>query len=298
MKKIFLVALVALFSTTAMADNKNEKNIQKAAKKIEKALPATVITSSDTLSYLVGVTMTDGLSHYIKQQYGVDSTNIHYFIEGVLDYFKNANDPKVSARKAGEKIAFDLHTQMLKRAHSDFTGTPDTIVDPVLYRAFADAVIGHNLEFTKSQANKQLSDIRIRNMEAKKNMAIQKGVDFLNENEKKPGVIRTASGLQYKIIKEGNGKIPQKTSSVKVHYEGRLIDGTVFDASRKYGDEPIKLDVDKVIRGWTEALMLMPVGSQWEIYIPYKLAYGERQTGSIPPYSALIFNVELIDIVE
>ena len=90
--------------------------------------------------------------------------------------------------------------------------------------------------------------------------------------------------------------MPQKTDKVKVHYEGRLIDGTVFDASSKHGTEPATFRADQVIKGWTEALTMMPVGSKWQLYIPQNLAYGERQAGQIPPYSTLIFDVELVGI--
>ena len=122
------------------------------------------------------------------------------------------------------------------------------------------------------------------------------GEKFLAENAKKEGVVTTESGLQYKIIKAGKGEIPTKESTVKVHYKGTLIDGTEFDSSysRK---EPAKFGVTNVIKGWTEALQLMPVGSKWELYIPQELAYGERQSGShIKPFSALVFEVELLEI--
>ena len=107
----------------------------------------------------------------------------------------------------------------------------------------------------------------------------------------------TASGLQYEVITQGTGAIPTRTSKVKTHYHGTLIDGTVFDSSVNRG-QPIDFPVNGVIAGWTEALQLMPVGSKWRLYIPHNLAYGERGAGaSIKPYSALIFDVELIDII-
>jgi FKBP-type peptidyl-prolyl cis-trans isomerase FklB len=105
-------------------------------------------------------------------------------------------------------------------------------------------------------------------------------------------VVTTASGLQYKIIEQGTGEKPKADQSVTVDYEGRLIDGTVFDSSYERG-KPATFGVTQVIAGWTEALQLMPMGSKWELYIPYELAYGDRNTGNIKPYSALIFTVEL-----
>ena len=106
----------------------------------------------------------------------------------------------------------------------------------------------------------------------------------------------TPSGLQYKILVKGNGQVPQTTDKVLVNYEGRLVDGTVFDASAKHGDKPASFRADQVIRGWTEALTMMPVGSKWQLYIPYDLAYGTRDMGNIKPFSTLIFDVELVGI--
>ena len=130
----------------------------------------------------------------------------------------------------------------------------------------------------------------------KYNDVIKEGEDFLKNNAKKPGVTTLESGLQYEIISKGNGPKPSLTDKVETHYHGTLIDGTVFDSSVERGS-PISFPVNGVIRGWTEALQLMPVGSKWKLYIPYQLAYGERGAGaSIGPYSTLIFEVELISI--
>lgn len=126
--------------------------------------------------------------------------------------------------------------------------------------------------------------------------AAQAGVDFLKENLTKEGVKSTESGLQYSILKEGDGKIPAATDTVRVHYTGKLIDGTVFDSSVERG-QPAEFPVNGVIRGWIEALQLMPVGSKWRLYIPQELAYGSQGAGaSIPPFSTLIFDVELLAI--
>ena len=126
--------------------------------------------------------------------------------------------------------------------------------------------------------------------------AAQAGVDFLKENLTKEGVKSTESGLQYSILKEGDGKIPAATDTVRVHYTGKLIDGTVFDSSVERG-QPAEFPVNGVIRGWVEALQLMPVGSKWRLYIPQELAYGSQGAGaSIPPFSTLIFDVELLAI--
>ena len=125
------------------------------------------------------------------------------------------------------------------------------------------------------------------------------GEKFLAENAKKPGVKVLPSGLQYKVIKAGQGEVPKATDEVEVIYEGRLIDGTVFDATSKHGGAKTdKFRAGNLIKGWTEALTTMPVGSKWQLYIPYELAYGERQAGQIPPYSTLVFDLELVSIVK
>lgn len=126
---------------------------------------------------------------------------------------------------------------------------------------------------------------------------IEKGKSFLKENAKRPGVVTLPSGLQYEVITEGNGKKPSATDRVKCHYEGTLIDGTLFDNSIKRG-EPAIFGVNQVIKGWVEALQLMTEGAKWKLFIPSELAYGAQQAGEmIPPHSTLIFEVELIEVL-
>lgn len=125
----------------------------------------------------------------------------------------------------------------------------------------------------------------------------QAGKDFLTENLKKDGIKSTESGLQYEVLKQGTGAYPKATDRVQVHYTGQLIDGTVFDSSVERG-QPAEFPVNGVIRGWVEALQLMPEGSKWRLYIPQELAYGSQGAGaSIPPYSTLIFDVELLKVL-
>ena len=124
---------------------------------------------------------------------------------------------------------------------------------------------------------------------------LEEGNNFLAENAEREGVITTESGLQYEVMVMGSGPTPADTSNVKVHYEGKLIDGTVFDSSYERG-EPISFPLNRVIAGWTEGLQLMPVGSTYKLFIPASLGYGSRPSGPIPPNSTLIFKVELIGI--
>ena len=121
------------------------------------------------------------------------------------------------------------------------------------------------------------------------------GREFMEQNAKNDSVVQTTSGLQYMVLKEGTGAKPSAEDTVTVHYTGKLLDGTVFDSSVERG-EPASFPLNKVIAGWTEGVQLMPVGSKFRFYIPQNLGYGERAAGSIPPYSTLIFEVELLDI--
>lgn len=155
---------------------------------------------------------------------------------------------------------------------------------------------------TKQRVQKILMEIvsekRTAQMKAQSDQNSTAGKKFLEENKKKPGVKTTASGLQYEVIKEGNGPKPKATDNVKVHYTGTTIDGKTFDSSVDRG-EPVEFPLNGVIRGWTEGVQLMTVGSKYKFYIPAELAYGEQGAGqAIPPGATLIFEVELIDIVK
>ncbi|MBQ8127620.1 MAG: FKBP-type peptidyl-prolyl cis-trans isomerase [Prevotella sp.] len=134
-------------------------------------------------------------------------------------------------------------------------------------------------------------------MAEKGKIAKAEGEKYLAENQKKEGVVTLPSGLQYQVLKEGNGKKPTAKDQVKCHYEGFLIDGTVFDSSVERG-EPATFGLQQVIAGWTEGLQLMQEGAKYRFFIPYRLAYGEGGAGQlIPPYAALIFDVELIEVL-
>lgn len=163
-----------------------------------------------------------------------------------------------------------------------------------------DALHGKDSQVARPELEEAFRTIGTRMQEKQAQQAkaqAKVGELFLAENAKKDGITVTASGLQYEIISAGSGEKPTAKSRVKTHYHGTLIDGTVFDSSVQRG-EPIDFPVGGVIAGWTEALQLMPVGSKWRLYIPHNLAYGERGAGaSIAPFSALIFEVELLEIV-
>ena len=164
-------------------------------------------------------------------------------------------------------------------------------------QAIKDVLEGNQTAISHTEA-REIVNKYFEELEQKMNAAnIESGKKFLEENKKRPGVVTLPSGLQYEVINEGNtGTYAKATDQVQCHYEGTLIDGTEFDSSYKR-NEPATFRANQVIKGWTEALTMMPVGSKWELYIPYDLAYGSRETGSqIKPFSTLIFEVELLGI--
>ena len=163
-------------------------------------------------------------------------------------------------------------------------------------QAVKDALSNGKTEMTQDMAQNKIQEYfaKLQAERGKKN--IEEGKKFLEDNAKREGVVTLPSGLQYEILTAADGKKPSASDSVKCHYHGTLIDGTVFDSSVRR-TQPATFGVSQVIQGWVEALQLMPVGSKWRLFIPYNLAYGERGAGSIPPYATLIFDVELLDIV-
>jgi FKBP-type peptidyl-prolyl cis-trans isomerase FklB len=170
------------------------------------------------------------------------------------------------------------------------------INNQLVLKALADAKVDKPL-LNETQVNNCIVNYMQTARSAKASPNKKAGEAFLAENKKKPGIITLPSGLQYQVTKEGNGPKPSIEDQVKVHYHGTLIDGTVFDSSVERG-QPITLALKGVIPGWTEALQLMPVGSKWKLFIPSELAYGDQETGKIQAGSALIFDVELIEIVQ
>jgi len=171
-------------------------------------------------------------------------------------------------------------------------------------QAIKDVIAGEKLKVSDSEAQTIVQDFFKKQEEKQRAAAAEAGKaareageKYLAENAKKEGVVTLPSGLQYKVLTEGSGKKPKATDKVKCHYEGMLIDGTLFDSSIQRG-EPATFPLNGVIAGWTEGLQLMSEGSKYRLFIPYNLGYGERGAGaSIPPYAALVFDVELIEVL-
>ncbi len=233
-------------------------------------------------------------------------TYLGLILAGVVSssYFAIAQDetkeekPAIEFKSDDDKISYMIGTQIGQGMRMQ---GEDLDLD-IVFKAIKTVLDGKTPAMDEAQQQKlvkEYSDMMAKKMEEKANAATkenrEKSLAFLEENKKKEGVIELPSGLQYKVIKEGDGATPTKTDRVLAHYRGTLIDGTEFDSSYKRG-EPLEIGVTQVIKGWTEALLMMKVGDKWELYIHPDLAYGARDSRTIPGNSALIFEMELIGI--
>ena len=280
MRKILLTAVVVMATASSFAQ--------------------TLKSTTDSLSYAAGITMTDGLLPYLKQSFGVDSTQMADFLRGFEEAVNKAGDNKFKAYMAGQQIAQMVQQRMLPDVKGRLEGAPDSINTKVFLRGFTDALRKSNSSMDKETASTYFQNRMEANQEAKNERLYganrRAGEQFLANNAKQKGVVTLPSGLQYKELVKGTGAIPTQSDEVVVKYEGKLVDGTVFDSSYERKEQTNKFRPSQVIKGWTEALTKMPVGSKWQIFVPYQLAYGERDMGKIKPYSALIFTIELIGI--
>ena len=255
----------------------------------------------DTLSYAIGMAQTQGLKEYLVERMDVDTTYMKEFIKGLNEGANAGDDKKKAAYYAGIQIGQQISNIMMKNINREVFGNDSTKTISLknFMAGFVSGVTGKNGLMTVEQAG-QTAQTKMQQMKAEQMMKQygpnkEKGEKFLAENAKKEGVKTLPSGVQYKVIKEGSGAIPADTSKVKVNYEGRTIDGKVFDSSYKR-NQPLTLRCNQTIKGWTDAMVHMPVGSVWEVYIPQNLAYGEREQGDIKPFSVLIFKIELLGI--
>ena len=261
---------------------------------------ANLKTDIDSLSYAIGMARTEGLDQYLAQQ-GIDSTQMSEFLKGFNEGATKI-DQKDVAYMTGLQVGQMVSKQWVEGFNQQIFGgdSTQTISRENLLAGFVAGVVGKGgaMDMAKAQEFMRTQMDAIKEKATAEKYADNKaaGEKFLAENKTKEGVVTTPSGLQYKIITEGKGAIPADSSKVKVNYKGTLIDGTEFDSSYKH-NEPATFRANQVIKGWTEALTMMPVGSKWELYIPYDLAYGSRETGGqIKPFSTLIFEVELLSI--
>ncbi len=255
----------------------------------------------DTMSYAIGLAQTQGLREYLVGRMGMDTTYIDQFIKGLNDGVNVGDDKKKAAYYAGVQIGQQISTQMIPGINHEIFGedSTKTISLKNFMAGFVTGATNGKGVMTPEEAQvifqTKMQQIKAKVAEEQFGANKKAGEKFLADNAKKPGVKTLPSGVQYKVIKEGTGAIPADTSLVKVNYEGRLINDTVFDSSYKRGT-PATMRANQVIKGWTEVLTKMPAGSVWEVYIPQQLAYGEREMGQIKPFSALVFKIELLSI--
>lgn len=303
MKKVIMLALLiaagsALNTASAQSKKKDKKN--KATTECSEACktaPIALKSASDSLSYATGMTMSNGLDAYLEQQFGITKELMPDFIRGLKEGISKRKDANFAAYGVGIAVSRQIESRLLPNMVSHFEESKSPIDTEILYRGVVAAMSKDSTTMSPATAAKffKEQEIAIRQQREAENKA--KNEAFMAENKAKEGVVTLPSGLQYRIIKKGTGAIPKATDDVQVIYEGKTIDGKVFDSTAKHGSEFDTFNVGGLIKGWTEALQLMPVGSKWEIFIPYNLAYGERGAGrDIAPYSTLIFTLELKDI--
>ncbi len=288
MKKITFAAIAAVAAVMVASCGNNTPR-------------ASLKTDVDTLSYALGMSQTQGLKEYLVGSLEMDTAYMADFIKGLNEGANAGDNKKKAAYYAGIQIGQQISNRMLKGINHEVFGddSTKTISLKNFMAGFVSGTTGKKglmtVDSAQQVAQRLISVVKARELEKTYGPNKVAGEKFLAENAKKEGVKTLANGVQYKVIKEGTGAIPTDTSLVKVHYEGRLINDSIFDSSYKRG-EPTTFRANQVIKGWTEALCHMPAGSVWEVYIPQDQAYGEREQNIIKPFSALIFKIELIEV--
>lgn len=288
MKKVTIVAAMAIVAAGFTACGGS-------------APKASLKNDVDTMSYAIGMAQTQGLKEYLVGSLDVDTTYMNEFIKGLNEGANAGDNKKKAAYYAGIQIGQQISNRMVKGINHEVFGddSTKTISLKNFMAGFISGTTGKKglmtIEQAQEVAQRKMQEVKAREMEKTYGPNKVAGEKFMAENAKKQGVKTLPSGVQYKVIKEGTGAVPSDTSLVKVHYEGKTIDGKVFDSSYKNG-EPINLRCNQTIKGWTDAMVHMPAGSVWEVYIPQNLAYGEREQAGIKPFSVLIFKIELLEV--
>lgn len=256
----------------------------------------------DTLSYAMGVAQSNGLKDYLTQGLGIDTAYMAEFVKGLNEGANAGDDKKKAAYYAGIQIGQQISGQMMKGMNSQIFGEDSTksISLKNFMAGFVGGTTGGKTLYTQEQAQ-QLVRTKVEAIKSEKMIKTygankKAGEKFLAEYAKQAGVKQLAGGVLYKVIKEGTGKTASETSMVKVRYEGKTIDGKVFDSSYERKDTA-SMRPNTVIKGWKTVLTHMPVGSVWEVAIPQDQAYGANdQNPAIKPFSVLVFKIELIDV--
>ena len=257
----------------------------------------------DSLCYAIGMANSQGLKDCLVMRMGVDTTYLNEFIKGLNEGANAGDNKKMQAYFAGVQIGQQLSVQMVPGLNQELFGADSSLyvgqnnfVAGFVAGTLEDTVV-MTMEDANLYAEKNMRQIKARQMEAQYGENKKAGEAFMAEIAKKEGVKQLEeSGVYYEVITEGKGQIPADTSFVKVKYEGTLIDGTVFDGNMD-AEKPMTFRCNQVIPGWTLALTHMPAGSKWKVYIPQEMAYGEREAGAvIKPYSTLVFIIDLVSV--
>lgn len=255
----------------------------------------------DTVSYALGVVNTQGFRDYIMRGDVIDTAYIDEFFRGLNSGINVGDDKKKQAYYLGLQIGQQISNQMLKGINHDLFGedSTKTISLKNFMAAFLAGAKGEKSLMTAEQAQAVLSTkvpaIRARELQKQYGPNKAAGEKYLADYAKKAGVKKLKDGVLYRVIKAGTGETPKDTSLVRVHYEGKTIDGKVFESSYE-NKQPVMFRVNQMVPGFATALANMPVGSVWEVVIPQDQAYGERQTPKIKPFSTLIFKIELVGL--
>lgn len=288
MKKILFAAVIAVAAATMVGCGNSTPK-------------ASLKTDIDTLSYAVGLAQSQGLRDYLVGRLGVDTAYIDQFIKGLNDGANSGDDKKKAAYYAGIQIGQQVSQQMIKGINYEIFGE-DSVSTVSLKNFMAGFVAGTTgkgglmtVEEAAMTAQTKMQSVKAAHMEEMYGENKKACEEFMANIAKKDGVKELGDGIYYEVLVEGNGEIPADTSRVKVNYEGKLINDTIFDSSYER-KEPTTFRCSQVIPGWTKALTNMPVGSTWMVYIPQEQAYAEREAGKIKPFSCLIFKIELIEI--
>ena len=289
MKKITFVAIMAIAAVTLGSCGKAS------------APKANLKNDIDSVSYALGAMQ--GNRYYQQnalQQMEVDSAYINDVLRGINDVVSASDNKREIAYFIGANIGLSIVKGMLPQMEQGiFEGDSAKHLSKGDFEAaFIEALTGKDLKIAVESADSLIDAFQQKQRELQYGENRKNGEEFMAKKAQEEGVIATGSGLLYKVLTEGKGAVVGEGEQVKVEYEGRLIDGTVFDSTEKHGGEAAVFGPGNVISGFGEALKLMPVGSEWEIYIPQELAYGEGGAREIKPYSTLIFKVKLLDIVK
>lgn len=289
MKKLNIFLVVAVIAASVLSScNSNSTKMPSLKNQI------------DSLNYAFGLANGNGIKQYYLAADSANADSLNAKIESLLRGMDEGMKGDVAENPELAELGTNIGNALKEQKTAGLMGDSSLTVDiKLIKQGLINGMKGSNIQMTAEEAqlylNTTMQKLQEKRMQEQNGPNKAAGEVFLKENAKKAGVVTTASGLQYEVIKKGTGALPTDSSRVKVHYHGTLIDGTVFDSSVDRG-EPAVFGVNQVIKGWTEALKLMPVGSKYKLYIPQELAYGSQNMGNIKPFSALIFDVELIGI--